>query len=64
MEAKDLRDRSTDDLIELRNTTRRELFASRMKNHNYQLEDTSQLKKAKRDIARIETILSARVSAG
>ncbi len=64
MKAKDLRERSTEDLIELRNVTRREMFQSKMKNHTNQLEDTSQLRKAKRDIARIETVLREKASAG
>jgi large subunit ribosomal protein L29 len=64
MEAKDLRERATADLLELRELTRRELFQNNMKNHTGRLEDTSLVKKARRDIARIETVLSERVSQG
>ncbi len=60
MKAKDLKDRSVDELQELRDTTRREMFRNRMKNHMGQLEDVSQLGKARKDIARIETILRER----
>jgi large subunit ribosomal protein L29 len=60
MKAKDLRDRATEDLAELRDVMRRELFQNRMKNVTNQLEDTSLLRKARRDIARIETILESR----
>ena len=60
MLASDLRERTTEDLVELLTLTRRELFQNRMKNQTNQLEDTSLLKKARRDIARIESILSAR----
>ena len=60
MKASDLRERATEDLEQLRDITRRELFQSRMKNSTNQLDDTSLLKKARRDIARIETILSER----
>ena len=57
MDAKDLRARATEDLIELRTSIKKELFGNRMKNFTNQLEDTSQLRKARRDLARIEGIL-------
>lgn len=60
MKAKDLRERSTSDLKELRASLTRELFQGRMKNAVGQLENTSVLGKAKKDIARIEGILSER----
>lgn len=60
MKAKDLRERSTEDLETLREATSREMFHGRMKNHMGQLEDVSQLGKARKTIARIETILSER----
>jgi large subunit ribosomal protein L29 len=63
MKAKDLRDRSTEDLKQLREATSREMFHGRMKNHMGQLEDVSQLGKARKTIARIETILSERSKA-
>jgi len=61
MKAKDLRERTTGDLVELKNTMRKDLFSYRMKNFTSQLEDTSLLRKAKKDIARIEQILHERV---
>jgi large subunit ribosomal protein L29 len=60
MKATDLRERATDDLVQLRDMTRRELFQARMKNATNQLDDTSSLQKARRDIARIETVLRDR----
>ena len=60
MDAKDLRERSTEDLETLRASLRKELFGSRMKNHTGQLENTSALGKARKDIARIEQILHER----
>lgn len=62
MRAKDLRDRTDEELNELRDITRREMFQNKMKNHTNQLEDTSLLTKAKRDIARIETVLRERAA--
>ena len=60
MKAKDLSERSSEDLATLQQELRRELFASRMKNHTGQLSDTSSIGKARKDIARIEGILHAR----
>jgi large subunit ribosomal protein L29 len=63
MKAKDLRERDTSDLVELRNTIRKDMFSYRMKNFTNQLEDTSLLRKSKKDIARIEQILGERKAA-
>jgi large subunit ribosomal protein L29 len=64
MKAKDLQERTTEDLSTLRDTYRQELFSYRMKNFTNQLEDTSLIKKSRRDIARIEGILNERLAAG
>jgi len=60
MKAKDLRERTTEDLAELSAQLERDLFSYRMKNHTGQLEDTSLLGKTRRDLARIKLILSQR----
>lgn len=60
MNAKELRERSTEELTELRQTLSRDLFSHRMKNAVGQLENTSLLGKSRKDIARIELILSER----
>jgi large subunit ribosomal protein L29 len=60
MKAKDLRERTTVDLGELRAQLQKDLFSYRMKNHTGQLEDTSLLNKTRKDLARIELILSER----
>lgn len=64
MSTKALRERETGDLVELREVTRRELFRNNMKNRTNQLEDTSLLRKARREIARIETVLRERATRG
>jgi large subunit ribosomal protein L29 len=64
MKANELRERTTEDLTELMNQLKKDLFSYRMKNHTNQLDDTSLLGKTKKDIARIEQILGQRVSAG
>jgi large subunit ribosomal protein L29 len=63
MKAKDLRERSTEDLAELKTTMEKDLFSHRMKNATDQLGDTSLLGKARKDIARVELILSERRAA-
>jgi large subunit ribosomal protein L29 len=60
MKAKDLKARSTEDLKELCVSMKKELFSTRMKNFTNQLDDTSQIRKARRDIARVEGILRER----
>ena len=63
MKAKDLRDRSTQDLVELKGSMQKDLFSFRMKNFTGQLDDTSLLNKTKKDVARIELILHERTLA-
>jgi large subunit ribosomal protein L29 len=64
MKSKELRERTTEDLIELKNQLRKDFFSYRMKNYTNQLDDTSLLGKTKKDIARIEQIIEERQSAG
>ncbi len=63
MKSKDLLERTSEDLRELQGSLKRDLFSYRMKNHTNQLDDTSLLSKTRRDIARIQQILEARVVA-
>jgi large subunit ribosomal protein L29 len=60
MKAKDLRERSTEDLVELKGSMTKDLFSYRMKNFTGQLDDTSLVNKTKKDVARIELILHER----
>ena len=60
MKAKDLRERSTEDLAALKTSLEKDLFSHRMKNATDQLGDTSLLGKARKDIARVELILQER----
>jgi large subunit ribosomal protein L29 len=63
MKAKDLRERTTDDLVELRTMLNKDLFNYRMRNCTNRLDDTSLLRKTRRDLARIEQILRERTPA-
>jgi large subunit ribosomal protein L29 len=58
--AKELRERSVQELRNLVEETKQNLFQARIKNATHQLTDTSSLRKARRELARIETVLSER----
>ena len=60
MKAKDLRERTTEDLVELRSMIKKDLFSYRMKNFTNQLDDSSLINKSRKDISRIELILHER----
>jgi len=55
--AKDLRERNVDDLKELEKSLRSDMFQSRLKNFTNRLDDTSSMKKARRDLGRVLTVL-------
>ena len=60
MTAQDIRSRSSEELVgELRNL-RESVFNAKFRRSLGQVEDTSQFKKAKRDLARIQTVLRLR----
>lgn len=60
MKSSELRERNDADLGELQSKLRRDLFGARMKNFTGQLDDTSQLPKVRRDLARIEQLIGER----
>jgi large subunit ribosomal protein L29 len=60
MKYADLNEKSTGDLAELKASLKKEVFSFKMKNSVGQLEDTSLLGKTKKDLARIEQILTER----
>ena len=57
MKAKDLRERSQDDLKELEKSLAKDTFTARFKNFTNRLDDTSTINKTKRDLARVKTLL-------
>lgn len=63
MKSKDLRERSTEDLRQLAAQLSTDLFQYRMKNFTNRLDDTSLVRKARLDIARVNTILAQREQA-
>ena len=60
MRAKELRERSIEDLVNLHNEARDNLFQARLKNATHQLDNTSTIRIARREIARINTVLAER----
>ena len=57
MKAKDLRERSNEDLKELEKSLAKDTFTARFKNSTNRLDDTSTINKTKRDLARVKTLL-------
>jgi large subunit ribosomal protein L29 len=56
----EIRDKPSDELKTLDGELRKELFKARIQNHTNQLDSTAKLRKLKRDIARIATVLTQR----
>ncbi|MEI7891721.1 MAG: 50S ribosomal protein L29 [Myxococcales bacterium] len=57
MKAKDLREKSIDDLHELETAAARQVFDLRFKNYTNRLDDTSSIRTTRRELARIRTVL-------
>ncbi len=64
MKAKELRERSDEELRELEGQLRRKLWKARFDNHTNLLDDTSEIRKLRRDVARVMTILTERRLSG
>lgn len=60
MKPSELREKTVDELRELGDEKRRELFDLRFKHYTGQLVNTAALRNVRRDIARIETIVRQR----
>jgi large subunit ribosomal protein L29 len=62
MKAADLREKSVEDLSELQKTLAHDVFQNRLKNFTNRLDDTSSIRKSRRDLARVITLLRERQS--
>lgn len=62
MKVKELRDKNAGDLSEMKKKLARDLMNARFKNSMGQFENPSLIKKLRRDVARINTILREKVS--
>jgi large subunit ribosomal protein L29 len=63
MKASDLREKTAEDLAELHKALAHDVFQHRLKNFTNRLDDTSSIRKTKRDLARVLTILRQRAVA-
>ena len=63
MKAKDLKERSVEDLKELAKSLRKDFFQNRLKNFTNRLDDTSSIRKARQELARVLTILNEKSAA-
>jgi large subunit ribosomal protein L29 len=62
MKARDLREKNVEDLAELRKALTRDVFQNRLKNFTNRLDDTSSIRKTRRDLARVITLLQERAA--
>ena len=58
MKAKDLHERTVEDLKELEKTISKDLFDARFRNFTNRLDNTASLRSSRREIARIKTVLA------
>ena len=64
MKGKDLQERTTEHLRELEKSLTAELFQARFKNFTNRLNDTASIRKTRRDLARVKTLLTQRAAEG
>ena len=64
MKAAGFRERSTSELEQLEVEMRRELWKARFDNYTHQLDDTSKIRRLRRNIACVKTILTERQQGG
>jgi large subunit ribosomal protein L29 len=58
MKAKDMREKSLEDLRELEKSLAHDAFQAKFKNFTNRLDDSSQIQKLRRDLARVKTLLA------
>ena len=63
MRAKELRERNEEELLQLQDEAQDQLFRARLQNATHQLDKTSDIRKARREVARIKTVLAERATA-
>ncbi|MGD8859161.1 MAG: 50S ribosomal protein L29 [Myxococcales bacterium] len=60
MKAKDLRERTQSELEEMERDIARDIWKARFANFTNQLDDTAKVRRLRRDLARVKTILTER----
>ncbi len=64
MEAKQIREMSSDELAQKRKEIKEEIFHLKLRRATSRLENTMKLRQTKRDLARLETVFKERVLQG
>lgn len=62
MKGKELQEKSVSELQEMEQELTRELWKTRFKNYTSQLDDTAKIRKLRRDVARVKTVLTQRAN--
>lgn len=62
MKPAEIRERTTEDLQALEKDLTRQLWKSRFDNHTNQLDDTAKVRRLRRDVARVKTVLVQRAT--
>ena len=60
MKATEIRERNAEELKELEADLRRQVWKARFDNHSNSLDNTSKIKRLRRDLARVKTIVTQR----
>ncbi|MBM4373542.1 MAG: 50S ribosomal protein L29 [Deltaproteobacteria bacterium] len=64
MDLKELRECNAERLQEIEKQIRREIFDARLKNYTNQLDDTASIRRARRNLARVKTLLTEKAKVG
>ncbi len=62
MKIGEVREKSTEELTGLEKDLARQLWQARFDNHSNQLDDTAKVRRLRRDVARIKTVLTQRAA--
>jgi large subunit ribosomal protein L29 len=60
----EVREKSVDELTKMRGEMEEEIFRLRFRKNSGQLKQTANIKKVRRDLARVNTILNQKMAAG
>jgi len=64
VDLKELRECNAERLQEIEKQIRREIFDARLKNYTNQLDDTASIRRARRNLARVKTLLTEKAKVG
>jgi large subunit ribosomal protein L29 len=62
MKAKELRERTKDELAQMERDLSRDLWKARFANFTNQLDDTAKIRRLRREIARVKTLLTQKAT--